>query len=329
VITQFRIALRLQRFEVLAAILAAGVLAASALIVRARLDAVGVPASCWDLWFQNVFDTPIPPACQDVAGQFLSINENEGGKVMASMALLPLALGVFLGVPLVAREIEGGTAPTVWTLAASRARWFAGRLVPILVVVVAIMAVLAVASDVLWSGREPWAPVPRFGDAGLHGPIVFGKGLAAFGVAVLLGALFGRVLPSVIVGALLAVLLSVGWGALYQAWFDAEAPHHRLAINDQHESQNTDGLFPGGGFTMTVVQLPDGRFVQPWEAENLAPAGTEDTYTWVFETYPAFIQGVPADQYGAWSVTETGAFSLIGIGALLLAFPVVARRRPL
>jgi hypothetical protein len=328
VITQFRIALRLQRFEVFAAILAAGVLAASAFIVRSRLDAIGVPMSCWDAWFSSA-GLAIPPACNGFADQFLSINEYEGGKVMASMALLPLALGLFLGVPLVAREIEGGTAPTVWTLAASRVRWFGGRLLPILLIVVVMMAVLAVASDVLWAGREPWGPTPRFGDAGLHGPIIFGKGLAAFGIAVLLGAIFGRILPSVIVGALLGVALYVGWGAGFDLWLQAEGANHRVAVVGDPGSVNTDEIFPGGWGVVNVVQLPDGRFVQPWEVEGLAPAGTEDTYTWVFETYPAFIQGVPAEQYGTWSATETTTFSLIGIGALLLAFPVVARRRPM
>jgi hypothetical protein len=328
VITQFRIALRLQRFEVIATILAAGVLAVSALIVRSRLDAIGVPSSCWDAWFTSD-GLPITPACNAVADQFLGINEYEAGKVMASMALLPLALGVFLGVPLVAREIENGTAPTVWTLAASRARWFAGRLLPILVVLVVMMSLLAIASDILWAGREPWSPVPGFGDAGLHGPIAIGKALASFGIAVLLGAIFGRVLPAVIVGALLAVALFIGWGIGFQWWQVAEAANHRISVDPSKEESNLETLFPGAGYAVERVRLPDGSYVYPWEAEVLAPAGTEDPYNWVFETFPRVIEGVPGSMYPTWSAIETAAFSLIGIGALLVAFPVVGRRRPM
>ena len=49
--TQARLALRLQRFEVVAVIVAALVIGVSALVVRLRLDSVGVPSTCWDQWF--------------------------------------------------------------------------------------------------------------------------------------------------------------------------------------------------------------------------------------------------------------------------------------
>lgn len=44
--------------------------------------------------------------------------------------ILPLFIGLFLGIPLVAREIETGKAPTVWALVGARGRWLVGRLVP-------------------------------------------------------------------------------------------------------------------------------------------------------------------------------------------------------
>ena len=59
-----------------------------------------------------------------------------------------------------------------------------GRMLPSLVAATAVLALLAVASQVLWLAREPYLPNPwlNFDDAGLHGPILLAKGLAAYGV---------------------------------------------------------------------------------------------------------------------------------------------------
>ena len=85
-ITQFRIGLRLGRFELVAAVIAVAVLTVSALVVRARLDAIGVTPACWDAWFgvlnlEGGICTPLGP--DSPAKAFLEINEYEAGKVMA------------------------------------------------------------------------------------------------------------------------------------------------------------------------------------------------------------------------------------------------------
>jgi ABC-type transport system involved in multi-copper enzyme maturation permease subunit len=326
VITQARLALRLQRFEVIAVVLVTAVVGVSALIVRWRLDSVGVPTGCWDQWFGS---GPTGPSadCNVLVGAFLGTNEQEAGKVMAAMAILPLFAGVFLGVPIVAREIEGRTAPTVWALAASRPRWLAGRLLPMLVVLVLALGFVAVASEILWLGREPWGFVPRFGDVGLHGPGVVARALATFGLALLAGALIGRVLPAVIVGVMLCLVLLLGWGLAVTAWGDAVAEVHQVPAD-----QNLDAAFPGGTAMSTGFVTPDGRFLYDWEAEELAPPGV-DPYEWLSgaalaEGYRPAIRGIPGTAYPTWSLIETVGFGAIGLLAIALAFPVTDRRRP-
>ena len=45
---------------------------------------------------------------------------------------------------------------------------------------------------------------------------------------------------------------------------------------------------------------------------------------------PQMVQmGVPGSSYPTWVLIETVGFGLIGIVAIALAFPVVARRRPM
>ena len=269
-ITQLRVGLRLQRFELVAATIAVIALAISALIVRSRLDATGVSAECWATWFNaGPFGAE---ACTGPVQAFLGIRESEGGKVMAAMTLLPIAVGAFLGVGIVSREIEGGTASTVWALAGSRARWLVGRILPPLVIVLLLLTVLAVCAEVLWSGRQPWQPSPSFDDAGFHGPVIVAKGLAAFGLALLAGAVMGRALPAMIVATVLAVGLFLGGQMALGAWLAGEAPHHVVEIDLSQGSSDMD-LFPGGTFFSQGWLSADGRLLGEGEARRWHPRG--------------------------------------------------------
>ena len=163
-----RAAFRVQRFEVVAAIVIATILAISGVVVWYRLGAVGVPAECWTTWATSGFmDTPGP--CGELLFAHGLINGEEAARVMAAMAVVPWLLGFMLGVPLVSREIEGGSAPLVWSLTRSRRRWLAGRLLPVLALLVVVSLALWAVSDLVWSAREPWLPIPSFSDVGLHG----------------------------------------------------------------------------------------------------------------------------------------------------------------
>lgn len=325
-ITQARLGLRLQRFEVVVTVIAALIVGSSALIVRWRLDSVGVPTACWDEWF-GMGPTTATSGCSARVETFLGINEGEGGKVMAAMAILPLFAGVFLGVPVVAREIEGRTAPTVWTLAASRARWLAGRLLPMLVLLVVALGFLALASDVLWRSREPWEVIPRFGDVGLHGPSVIARGVGTFGFALLVGAVAGRTLPAVIAGVVLCFVLYAGWQIAFAAWGSTAAELRPIPP----DLQNYDDLFPGGTSMSEGFLSADGRFLYDWEAFELAPPNV-DQYAWLINPDNGFtpvMRGIPGTAYPQWALIETVGFGAIGLLGIVLAFPVVDRRRPM
>jgi hypothetical protein len=281
-------------------------------------------------WFGQGLEGPATQqsdTCTAVARAFLSINEDEAGKVMAAMAILPLFIGLFLGVPIVAREIESGTAPTVWALVGDRRRWLVGRLIPILAVLVVSLGFLAVASEVLWAGRAPWEPLPNMSDIGLHGPGILAKGLAVFGLALLAGAIIGRTLPAVLVGVVLCFLLYTVGGIAQDAWTRAEAQKH---ITTSTESPEV--LFPGGTFFGQAWVGPDGQLIFDSQvAAALAPPGV-DPYEWLsygpanggLETVQT---GVPGSAYPTWMVIETVGFGLIGIAAIALVFPVIGRRR--
>ena len=317
----FRLAVRIQRFEVWACVLLVAVVGISALLVRARLDGVGAPVECLTPWmFENLaYD---PGRCDPLATAFRAIKWGEARMVMDVMDALPLVVGLVLGVGLVGREIEGGTAPTVWALAGSRRRWLSGRLIPILSILIGLLAFAAIASEILAAGSVPWQlGRPSFDDAGRHGPGVVARGLAAFGLAVAVGAWSGRMLPSVVLSALLALFLWPGGFLLLETWVDANA--HEIAVPFWF-----NGEYDGGRFVGQSYHLPDGSVWDGFgDLATLAPAGV-DPETWLNDEVEVFALGVHAPDYAAWVVTEVAAFGAFGIAWLAATFAIVERRRP-
>ncbi len=317
--SRFRLAVRIQRFEVWSSVLLVAVVGISALVVRARLDGVGAPVECLTPW---IFPDVVYNAarCDPLNAAFFSISWDEAGLVMTAMNAVPLVVGLLLGVGLVGREIEGGTAPTVWALAGSRRRWLVGRLVPVLVILVALLVMLAVASDLLAAARVPWQfGRPSFDDAGLHGPGVVARGLAAFGLALAVGAWSGRMLPTILISALLALFLAIGGHFLLTTWVEANA--HEIAVPSWF-----NGEYDGGLFTGRLYLLPDGSKVSGSDIGSHAPAGV-DPDAWVAGLQVVAV-GVDAPDYLGWVETEVGAFGAFGIVWITATFAVVDRRRP-
>lgn len=319
--SRFRLAFRIQRFEVWSCVLLVAVVGITALIVRARLDGVGAPVECLTPW---IFEDLVYNAarCDPLAKAFFEINDDEARLVMTAMYVLPVVVGLVLGVGLVGREIEGGTAPTVWALAGSRRRWLLGRLVPILAILVALLAFAAITSEILAAGRVPWQfGRPTFDDAGLHGPGVVVRGVAAFALALAVGAWSGRMLPTILISALLSLFLAVGGYLLLETWVDANA--HEIAVPSWY-----NGWYDGGRFTGEFYRLPDGTDVGRFtDITALAPAGV-DPEAWVADEVHVIAIGVHSPDYPGWVVTEVVAFGAFGLAWLAATFTIVERRPP-
>jgi hypothetical protein len=147
---------------------------------------------------------------------------------------------------------------------------------------------------------------------------------------VLVGAFIGRTLPAVLIGVVLCLGVYLGAQIGLGAWLQAEARNHVTTSTD-----NPEQLFPGGTYFGQVWIGPDGQVIfDTEEAAALAPAGV-DPYEWLASYGPengglqAVQMGVPGSSYPTWVLIETIGFGLIGIVAIALVFPVVARRRPM
>lgn len=314
-LTSARLALKLHRFETLAAVLAGLVAGIAALVVAYRLGAVHVPAGCFDTWLSkgpfNAGD------CTKPVQAFAAINESEAGKVFAAMALLPFLAGLLAGVAVVGRELEGRTAQTAWSLEGSRLRWLTRQFVPIAVPILAAVAFAALAADTLEATRQPWSS-SAYADLTLRGGPVVARTFAALGIGVLLGALIGRTLPAFIVAGLVSFVLIAGVGRAQEAWVGAQ-PSVVL-----QSSAHGYGRITGSAWI-----APDGRQLAVAEAEALVPPGETEPEAWL-EThgYDAVDLGVTEAQALGWETYELVAFVGIGLAALVLAVVTVDRRRP-
>jgi hypothetical protein len=122
----------------------------------------------------------------------------------------PALLGLFWGAPLIARELETGTAALVWTQSVTRRRWLAVKL--------AVAGVAALAVGGLASLALGWAAAPldrvnqdRFTTIffGTRGPVLAAYAVFAVVLGVTLGLLLRRTLPAMALTAATFVVVQV------------------------------------------------------------------------------------------------------------------------
>ena len=124
---------------------------------------------------------------------------------------VPILLGVFVGAPVLARELESGTFRFAWTQACGRVRWAATKLI----LLAAALTVLAYAfsqlfawyfSPFLAEGKTGKFPMQLFGNLGVD---FAAWTLLAFAVAAFLGVMIRRAVAAMAVALATCTVLDV------------------------------------------------------------------------------------------------------------------------
>jgi hypothetical protein len=272
--------------------------------MRSALEACGTPDE--------------PTACQVI----YAFQDTHGQAVMMTQMGIGLAMygiPLVLGVPILTREIEHRTAKLAWSLAGSRLKWFAWRVLPVLAVTVALVGAMAFAAQQLAQAYFPH-DVIGFNLYGSHGFPLITRAVLTFAVAVLLGAVIGRLLPALLIGIVVAAGITNGTEAVLPSWVEP-------AELTQEESP-----FTGGFPLITDLQFraPTGSLMDEVEVQEL--------YEAVYAEHgegadPALLPrevyfGVAADRYPEVLVRESAAIGGATLLAGVLAAIVVRRRRP-
>ena len=273
--------------------------------------------------------------CQQLAQSFRSsywgggagsVLQSGGAQTVSSLLFaVPVLLGMFLGAPALARELENGTFRFAWTQGAGRTRWAVSTLVvPALLVTAATGAVTAI----FWWYFRPFLADGQVSEMlplafALLGVAFAAWTLLAYSVAAFLGTLFRRTVPA------MAVTLVV-YIALALATATALRPHYATPVTVR-------GWNNGGVWVISSwVKAPDGRVLNQSAQNSLAqrlPASVQnspspDAFTsWLTQHGYTLWQSVqPDSRFWQFQLTE-GAWLLV-VSALLIAATVgLVRRR--
>jgi hypothetical protein len=308
-----RITLRLHRFELIAFGAALGGLAAATFLAAAYLAGLTPGPEC-------LSTTETTLACQRAQEAFSTAQGSLAGLLLTPLLLVTYATGLFLGVPVIARELERGTVRLAWWLAPSRGRWYLGRVLPILVAVVALTFAAGVAVDRFFAVSSPGIDVSKsFDGYGIRGGLLAARALFIFGIAVVVGSVVGRALPAIIIAALVATIGLVGGLQVQDRILRAEAVPIEVNANDEF-----GGYGVGDKFIDQRFRLPDGTLV----GYEYFGDGSPPTDEFGNVTYPTVNLVIPGERYRFVEAREALALAGAAIVALLLAAGVVARRRP-
>ena len=336
-LTWARLSYRQQRWELVLVVIGVVLATAGMLWIAFQLDAMRAAhpdciAAALGPGF--VSDTTPATACQSVLDGYYSL-QNFASTATVAAYLGPFGMGALLGAPLVAREIDAGTAQTAWSLTGSRAWWLARRIGFMLAFVVVSLAIIAVASEILAGAAAPERDLGKdFMWFGRRGWIIVAYGVGAVLLGVLVGSVIGRVLPAVLAAMLIIGIAFVGIALAMDAWNHAEATPQRLNTPKSPVGFDDSGLHLDAG-----LELTDGTVLS---YSQLYQRGIDGTYgDELGRTYASeadlragrvlgyeVVFAIPGDRYAVVTARQGGMALGLGAIGLLLATFVVRRRRP-
>jgi hypothetical protein len=237
----------------------------------------------------------------------------------ATLAILPILAGLAFGVDAVGRETEDGTAAFAWSIASSRRRWLLERILPGVLATALLGLVCGVVGGVVVAKLNPGHNITAsFVGYGLWGPILIVRGICGYAIGLGLGALIGRVVPSVALGLLLVTIVTPA----------------ALIVGRSYEAAQ---LIPNGdsriGDALGVefgALAPNGEFIPSTECLGLAPADLDADAkdAWVSVHCPFISSYLPGPQMPMVELRESAVLGAVAFVFGGVAFAVVANRRP-
>ncbi len=331
--TTLRILVKTFRFELIAIALACLALAAGELFVSGQLDAAALPRECqfsqnFGPFGQQQSPTPAPvsdpvaeAACQLKQNAYYEVDQR-ATELLGFGTALPILAGLLLGVAVVGRELESGTASLAWTLSRSRRRWYLTRALLLGLILGAILFVPAITANVLEHARQRLVdPGASFNDAGERGPVFAMRGLLTYALGVVAGAVLGRQLPAVIVTFALTL-------ALFTA-FETSVVRWERSLADWRPA-DTNGNVADLMFDEEFRDRATGQVADQNDVINSAPQSSQGgpDFDWINSHYEYVSLVVPGSRYGFVVAAESAALGVATILLLGFGMLVVNRRRP-
>ena len=222
----------------------------------------------------------------------------------ASLLIAPGLLGVLIGAPLIARELEFGTWRLAWSQTVPRTRWLAIKLA--LVTGGLVLLGAGMTAVITWYR----APMDRLTGHFINniydfeGPVLTAYILCAFGFAVLAGLLTRRSIPAM-------VAAFIPWLAIRLAVEYLLRPHFQAPLTLLRSCANGCG----GHFSTGISSVPSATgHIGDWVLSGVQQ-GNQDVITYQ-----------PADRFWTFQFIEAGLFVALTAAALGVTIWLVHRR---
>lgn len=266
----------------------------------------------------------LPPAARTGCDLIVPHFEGQfGGLVTATrfLALLPLLSGVFVGAPLIARELEFGTYRFAWTQGVSRRRWLLSKTA--LLAAGTVVAAGVASLMVMW-WRSPFDVLEgRIGPSGfdVEGIVVPAYALFALALGVLAGLVFRRT-----VAAMTATL--VAFAATRFLVSDFVRPHFMAPLH-RVIAATAGGSAPGDWVLSNTLVDAGGRRITAGR-EDLAVLHAQqagiDPHTYILTLgWRRVISYQPAGRFWTFQILEAGLYVGLAVALVLVALWLVRR----
>ena len=305
-LTAARLTYRINRFEIRAIVIATILSVAVSGVVIAWIRNSGYIACLEGDWTSNATCFEL----QDIgswATRIANMSNNLAG-------FFPILAGLLLGAPLIARELDRGTARLAWSLGPSRRRWYLQRILPILVVVAVTAMTIGIVSEQLVALFAPGMDLSK-SFVGFHtrGVLIATGALLVAGIAVAVGAVVGRQVPTILLALVLGGATLVAIAEVNTKSLAGEA------VRLTGENPYTNDLIVGQG----RFELPDGRLLTYDELVAFDPTIMDRGFE-----YPYVEFGIPRERYREVETREALAHVVLSVAFLGAGAFVVSRRRP-
>ncbi|TMC07851.1 MAG: hypothetical protein E6J41_15395 [Chloroflexi bacterium] len=249
--------------------------------------------------------------------------------VVIALGVLPALAGMFLGAPLLARDLEQGTYRLVWTQGTTRGRWLAAKLVFALAVVVPAAALLGVLTAALvtipqetLSNGTTMDAVPIWNYFDVSGPALAGYVVFAFALGVAAGAVVGRTYPAMALTLVVYAAVRIFVVALVRPNY---LPPLRLQLDTFQAFPRPPGRHDPL-YLYSTYQTMSGQTLSDQQVMRLLGGQADQPTSLASHGILSWVSYQPGDRWWAFQSIEAAIFA--GLAALFVGLTVywVSRR---
>jgi len=275
-------------------------------------------------YHRNTLSECLPPAARSGCDIIVPHFESQFDSWVAAvrgLAVLPALAGLFVGAPLLARELEHGTHRFAWTQGVTRRRWLLSKTA--LLAAATLVAGALLSAVVMW-WRSPFDTLEgRMAPSGfdIEGVVVPAYALFALAVGVLAGLLFRRT-----VAAMTATLVVFAATRLIVLNFlrpNFMSPLHRTVVGTDSVRPTTDWLLSDTLVDAGGRQITAGR--EDLAVLHAQQAGIDPHAYLVTLGWKRVVSYQPAGRFWTFQLIEAGLFAALAVAVVLCAIWLVRR----